>query len=350
VARVIAGQIQLALTPDEQTRLAGRTVDPEVYRQYLQAQFKFNQDDVPSRRDSIELFKKVTEKDPNYAPGWAGLALANASLGRFYENPLVVMPKAKEAALTAIKLDNTLSEAYTALATVKLQFDWDWDGANQNLQRAIKLNRSSSDAHDLYAAYYTVLGDYNGALSEIEFARTVDPLSLRFADRYLYVLVFFRHYDEAIAEAKKILAQNPNFAMGYAWEGMAYTMQRRFPEALAAMDKAYAVDPNPGTQIFMAVVKGAAGKKDEAEKLVHEIENLAKQTYVCNYEISQVYAAMGDTKQAFKWLNSGVEQQCDCMVWLQGEPWMDPLRTDKQYLNLIQRVGLDRLPSAAQRN
>jgi len=347
VARVIAGQIQLALTPDEQTRLAGRAVDPDVYKMYLKAQFKFDQDDVPSRREAIQLFKEVTEKDPNYAPGWAGLALANASLGRFYEEPRIVMPRAREAARMAIKLDDTLSEAYTALATVKLQFDWDWDGANEDLQRAIKLNRSSADAHDLYAAYYTVLGDFERARSEIELARDVDPLSLRFADRYLYILVFFRHYDETISEAQKILAKDPNFAMGYAWEGMAYTMQRRFPEALATIDKAYALDPNPGTKIFMAVVKGSAGKKDEAEKLVHEIEALAKQQYICNYEISQVYAAMGDNKQAYKWLNSGVQQQCDCMVWLQGEPWMDPIRTDRQYQDLIQRVGLNRLPSAA---
>ena len=247
----------------------------------------------------------------------------------------------------AIKLDDTVSEAYTALATVKLQYDWDWEGADHDLQRAIKLNRSSADAHDLYAAYYTVLGDFKSALAEINLAREVDPLSLRFADRYLYILVFFKHYDETISEAQKILAKDPNFAMGYAWEGMAYTMQHRFPEALAAMDKAYSLDPNPGTKIFMAVVKGSAGKRDEAEKLVHEIEEVAKHQYICNYEVSQVYAAMGDKKQAFKWLNSGVEQQCDCMVWLQGEPWMDPIRTDKQYLDLIQKVGLNRLPSAA---
>ncbi|HEY2843733.1 MAG TPA: hypothetical protein VGJ09_08790, partial [Bryobacteraceae bacterium] len=242
--------------------------------------------------------------------------------------------------------DKNLSEAYTALATVKLQYDWDWEGANQDLQHAIQLNHSSADAHDLYAAYHTVLGDFDGALSEVKLARDVDPLSLRFADRYLYILVFFKHNDEAISEAQKILAQYPNFAMGHVWQGMAYMMERRFPEALNAIDQAYNLDPNPGTKIFMALVKGAAGKKDEAEKLLHQIEEAAKQQYVCNYEISQVYASMGDAKQAFKWLNSGVEQQCDCMVWLQGEPWMDPIRTDKRYQDLIERVGLNRLPAA----
>ncbi|HEY2843059.1 MAG TPA: protein kinase, partial [Bryobacteraceae bacterium] len=152
VARVIAGQIRLALTPDEQTRLAAaRTVDPELYRLYLKANFAFNQDSVPSRRESIQLFKEVTEKDPDSAPAWAGLALANASLGRFYDEPHKVMPEARKAALMAIKLDKNLSEAYTALATVKLQYDWDWEGANQDLQHAIQLNHSSADAHDLYA-------------------------------------------------------------------------------------------------------------------------------------------------------------------------------------------------------
>jgi len=345
-ARAIAGQIQLALSSEELTRLAGRPVDPEVYQQYLKARFIFNQDSVPTRKEALERFTEVTQKDPSYAPAWAGLALANASLG-FSEEPHKVMPEAKKAALMAIKLDDTNSEAYIALAMVNLQYDWDWEAANEDLQRAIKLNRSSADAHDLYAAYYTVLGDFNSALSEVTLARSADPLALRFADRYLNVLVFFKHYDQAISEAQKILAQNPDFAMGYAWEGMAYTMQRRFPEALAAMDKSYKLDPNPGTQIFMAVVKASAGKKDEAEKLIHQVEEIAKKQYICNYEISQAYAAMGETKQAFKWLNSGIKQQCDCMIWLQGEPWMDPIRTDKQYQDLIQRVGLNRLPSSA---
>ncbi len=349
VARQIAAGVRLTLTPDEQTRLAGHPVDPEVHDLYLKAQYSLDQDNVPDRKRAIDLFQQVVKKDASFAPAYAGLALSYAGLGRFYEEPHKVMPLAREAALKALSLDPTVSEAYTALATVKLQYDWDWAGAEQDVKKAIQLNHSSADAHDLYSAYYTALGNFKDALAEIQLARDVDPLSLRFADRFLYILVFFKDYDRAITEAQTMLARNPDFVMGHAWKAMALTMKGRFPEALDEQKRANDIDPNPGMQIFMAVIQASAGNKVEAEKLVHKIENVAKQQYVCNYEISQVYAALGDRDQAMKWLNSGLDQQCDCMIWLQGEPWMEPLRADSRYLDLIKRVGFDRLPSPAAR-
>jgi tetratricopeptide (TPR) repeat protein len=253
------------------------------------------------------------------------------------------MPLARDAALKAIGLDPTVSEAYTALATVNLQYDWDWDGAEKNVRKAIDLNHSSSDAHDLYSAYFAALGDSKDALAEIQHARDVDPLSLRFADRYLYILVLFKNYDHAIAEANSMLAKNPDFVMGHAWKAMALMMEGKPHEALAEQKRAYEIDANPGMQIFLAIIQAAAGNKAEASNLIHKVEAVEKQQYVCNYEISQAYVAMGDTENAMKWLNSGVNQQCDCMIWLQGEPWMQGIRADPRYLDLIKRVGLDRL-------
>ncbi len=349
VARRIAAGIRLTLSPDEQTRLTAPAVDPEIHDLYLKAQYSLDQDNVPDRKRAIGLFQQVIAKDPNFAPAQAGLALSYAGLGRFYDEPHKVMPLAREAALKAISLDPTLSEAYTALATVKLQYDWDWDAANQDLKKAIQLNHSSADAHDLYSAYYTALGNFRDALSEVQQARELDPLSLRFADRYLYILVFFRQYGRAISEADVMLARNPDFVMGYAWKAMGFMMQKRFPEAIEAQKRAYAIDPNPGMQILLAMTEAAGGNKPEAERLVHRIEEIAKQQYVCNYEIAQAYSVMGDTEHAMKWLHSGLSQQCDCMIWLQGEPWMESLRADPRYLDLIRRVGFDRVPKGAGR-
>ena len=349
VAQEIAGAIRLTLTPDEKKSLTEGAVDPEAYRLYLQAQYAFNQDDVQLRRHAVQMFEQVTQKDPKYARGWAGLALAYAGLGRFYEEPKVVMPKAKEAALKAISLDETLSEAHTALATVLLQFDWDWQGAETELKRAIQLNRSSADAHDLYAAYYTALGNFKSAISEIQQAREYDPLSLRYADRYLYVLVFSKEYDRTIAEADTMLAKDKNFVMGYAWKAVALSMLGRYDEAIKSQKRAIEIDDNSGMEVFLGVIEAAAGNKATARQIVAKIEIEAQHQYVCNYEISQVYAMLGDSDKAFKWLNSGVQQQCDCMIWLQGEPWMEKIRADPRYLDLIKRVGFDHQPGSAAR-
>ncbi|MBZ5580265.1 MAG: hypothetical protein LAP40_27220 [Acidobacteriia bacterium] len=99
--------------------------------------------------------------------------------------------------------------------------------------------------------------------------------------------------------------------------------------------------------IFLGVVQAAAGNKAAATELLHQIEGKAKQQYVCNYEIAQIYVSMGDRDNAFKWLNSGVNQQCDCMIWLRGEPWMASIQADPRYLDLIKRVGFDKLPAPA---
>jgi TolB-like protein/tetratricopeptide (TPR) repeat protein len=349
VARKIAAGVKLTLTPEEQTRLTEGPVNPEAYNLYLQGRFAFGQESVPSRKQAIGLFQQAIQKDPGYAKAYAGLALAYASLGRFYEEPNIVMPRSREAALKAISLDDTLSEAHTALATVRLQYDWDWQGAENEIKRAIQLNRSSADAHDLYSAYHTALGDSDAALAEIRLAREVDPLSLRYADRFLYVLVFFKDYDRAIAEADAILRDHSDFVMAYAWKAMALTMKGDFPAALAAQKRAVAIDPNSGMIVFLGVVQATAGNKAEALQLVRQVEAAEKRQYVCNYEIAQVYTALGDRDKAFQWLKTGVNQQCDCMIWLNGEPWMQSLRADPRYLDLLNRVGFDRLPPSARR-
>ena len=154
---------------------------------------------------------------------------------------------------------------------------------------------------------------------------------------------------DAMSDADVMLARNPDFVRGYAWKAMGFMMQKRFPEAIEAQKRAYAIDPNPGMQILLAMTEAAGGNKPEAERLVHRIEEIAKQQYVCNYEIAQAYSVMGDTEHAMKWLHSGLSQQCDCMIWLQGEPWMESLRADPRYLDLIRRVGFDRVPKGAGR-
>ena len=137
--------------------------------------------------------------------------------------------------------------------------------------------------------------------------------------------------------------------MGHAWKAMAFMMKGRFRRPSPRRNAPYEIDPNPGMQIFLAWCKRPRAIRPKPRNWSTRSKNVAQQQYVCNYEISQVYAVLGDRDQAMKWLKSGVEQQCDCMIWLQGEPWMDSLRADPRYLDLIKRVGFDRMPKPAAR-
>jgi tetratricopeptide (TPR) repeat protein len=248
------------------------------------------------------------------------------------------MPKARAAALQALALDETLSEAHTALAYVYVFYDYDWTRAEKELKRAIELNPSSADAHDLYGNYFTALMQFEQGIGEIRRAHDLDPLSLRILGDLAANLVSARHFDEAIAECRKALQREPNFVMAHMQMGLAFAEERRFPEALAAIRRAYQIDQNPTMSLVLAQVQAASGNRAEAEKLVHQVEEMTKRRYVCDYEIAQVYTVLGEKDQAFRWLKLGEEQQCDCMVWLRSEPWMDPLRADPRYLGLVKRV------------
>jgi len=338
VARNIAAEIRITLTPDEQARLTGRQVDPEVYQLYLRGQFYANQDSEKPRREAIEFFQQAIKKNDRFAPAYAGLALAYSSLASTYAPPHEVMPKAKAAAVRALDLDETLSEAHTALANVHLFYDYDWTGAEKELKRAIELNPSSAAAHDLYGNYFTALKQFEQGLAEGRRAHDLDPLSLLIVGDVLNTLIDARRFDEAIAECRKALEREPNFATAHMVMGLALAEKRQFPEALAAMRKAYQIDPNPTLSLMLAQVQAASGNRVEAEKLVLQVEEMAKRRYVCDFEIAQVYTVLGEKDQAFRWLNLGKKQQCDCLVWLQAEPWMDPLRIDPRYSELVKRV------------
>jgi TolB-like protein/Flp pilus assembly protein TadD len=326
-----ASHVSLILNP--------RQVNPEVNQLYWKGEFNRNQDGEEPVRRGIQYFEQAIQKDPGYAPAYAGMAIAYASLASVYAPPREVMPKAKAAAMKALALDDTLPDAHIALGSVHLFFDWDWSGAEAELKRAIELNPSSAQAHDLYGLYFAALQKFDPAIAEIRRARDLDPLSLRFYGDLLSTLVTAGRDDDAIRESRTALEREPNFAAAYEWMGIAYMQQRRLPEALGALEKAHQLDPNPEIALFLGQVQALAGNRAEAEKLLHQIEAVAKQRYVCKYEIAQVYTSLGQKDQAFEWLKRGADEQADCMVWLKSEPWNDPLRTDPRYAELLKRVG-----------
>ncbi len=339
VARSIADQIRITLTAQEQARLGARPqVDPEVFQLYLRGQYFANQKSLEQVNKGIGYFEQAIAKDPSYAPAHAGLALAYSGLSSIYAAPHEVMPKAKAEAVKALELDDGLSEAHTALATVRMFYEWDWDGAEKELQRAIKLNPSSAEAYHLYGEYFNALNRLEPAERELERAHELDPLSLAITGDLLAVWIADRQYDRVIGEARKVVASHPDSAFAHAWMGMAYVQKKQFPEAIAAIQKARSLEPSYTMDHFLAVVLAAAGNKAEARKLAAKLDQMAQRQYVCAYEVAEVHVALGDNDTAYKWMQRGVKEQCDCLVWLKTEPWMDPLRVDPRYLKLVKRV------------
>lgn len=235
VAQAIARQIKIAVTPEEETRLAsGRPLNPKAHEAYLRGRYHWNKRTEEGLKKSIEHFQQAVEMDRGYALAYAGLADAYVFLGGYQVfPPKEVNTKAKAAALKALELDDTLAEVHASLAIAKLS-EWDWLGAERELKRAIELNPSYATAHHWYAYYLETLGRFDEAVEEIQRARELDPLSL-IIDITAGDIMFQRvgQYDKAIAHYRKTLELDPNFGMTHEWLGRAYAQKGMYEEAIA---------------------------------------------------------------------------------------------------------------------
>jgi len=341
VARAIAGEIRITLTPQEQARLGpGRPVDSEVHQLVLRGQYFANKGGEQDLRTALGHFEQAVARDPNHAPAYAGQALCYRALSTAYLPPREVMPKAKAAARRAIELDDTLADAHLQLAFVLLFYDWDWPAAEHELQRALELSPSSASAHLLYASYFTALGRPQQSLDEIAKAEALDPLSLTTQADLLFSLLGARQFDRTIEQARRVIEREPGFAFGYATAALAWGQKGQYDKAIAEMTKAIKIESNPTFTALLSHLYAGRGDRREAGKLLAELESLSRRRYVCAYEVSHAYVTLGDKKQAFRWLDKGIEERADCMVWLLSEPWMDPIRGERRYKELLDLIGL----------
>jgi serine/threonine-protein kinase len=341
VARSIADQIKVSLTPQERGQLAERhPVDPTVLDLYLRGRASMDAGTEEGIRKAIGLFDQALAHDRSYAPAEAALALAYGALTPDFEKPKDVMPKSREHAQRAIELSHdTLAEADTAMAAVMMRFDWDFPGAERELKHALELNPNSADAHDWYGGYFMTLSMHDQAIAETGLAHQLDPVSYPIYSDYLNTLIVARQYDRAIAECRRAIALCPDFAYGYAWLGMAYMLNGQAQEAVKAAQEAYRLDQHVTVTTFLAMAQAAAGNTAEAKRLTDMLDKKAQSRYVCAYEVAGVHLALGERDKAVQLLNQGEKERCDCQILLRSEPWMDGIRKDPSYNRFIQNIG-----------
>ena len=345
VARAIANEIQIKLTPQDQARLASvRSVDPEAYQLYLKGRFYWNKRTEESLKKGIEYFHQAIDLDPNYALAYAGLADCYGLLGWDLFGslpPREALPIAKAAAKKALEIDDNLAEAHNSLAWTKLVFDWDWLGAQSEFKRAIELNPGYAAAHHWYAECLAGMGRYDEALAEIKRAQESDPLSLIISAVVGWILYFNRQHDQAIVQFQKALELDPNFWVAHWCLGRAYEQKAMFAEAVAEFQKA--IDLSAGSPLALAALGHAyavSGKTTEAQRVLNELKESSKRRYVSLYGIAAIHAGLGEHDQAFEWLEKAYEERSGWLVWLKSEPVSDVLRSDPRFQNLLRRVGL----------
>ena len=342
VARTISGEVGITLTPQEEARLAGRPIDPEMHLQVMLGRHHLAKATEDALRKAVQYFEAAITDDPENALAHAGLAEAYSGLNGFYMDPMEAMPKAKRAAETALRLDDSLADAHAALGYVHLVYDWDGPSAEKELLRALDLNPSLAIVRLKYAAYLTSQARHDEAAQEIHRALDLDPKSIQSHTFGTLFLLFTRRYDEAIELARQGLEFEPDSAFTLAFQGYGLAERGRFKEAVDNLRRAVQLNNSPTIRAVQAHVLAVAGQKAEARRLVQQIEKESQNRYFCPYEIGSVYVSLGDRDSAHDWFRKGVDGRADCMAWLGIEPWLDPFRSDPRYQELLKDIGLDR--------
>ena len=304
VAQAIASEVRINLTPQEQKQLTtARQVNPQAHELYLRGLFDLRKGTQDGIEEAIKEFQQALTNDPNEAQAYAGLADAYYDQSTILKAPLEVMPKAKAAAVRAIETDDSLAEAHASLGYVKLNFDWDWPGAEREFKRALELNPNLPRAHVGYAHYLLTLRRTEEARQQFDRADAIDPFSGQSHVNKAFLLFQARRYQDAIKAAMQ-LGDDRVMAMSYGELG-------RHEEAIAAGDRAAKKSQNPPYLAQIASAYALAGNTNKARALLAGIEAQVRQHYVCGFNVACVHAALGEKEEAFTWLEKAYRDRSD---------------------------------------
>jgi tetratricopeptide (TPR) repeat protein len=336
VAQTIADQIRIAVTPEEQARLARpRTVDPEAQELYFQGT---QAADTGNPRSGIGYFQKAIDKDPNYAQAYAALADGYGWMGQAGWMPYSeAFPKEKAAAIKAIALDEALPEGHVALAHAAMNLDWDWATEGKEFKRALDLNPNSADVHWSYSGYLEHMGRLPEAISEMQRALQLDPISSRAFQASAFVYYNARQYDQALLQMQRASAlHHEPLELIYAL-GVIYVEKGMYEEAIQQFQK---LGDQPHALGHMGNAYARMGREAEARKMISELQKHVQNTGIGRYEIALVYAGLGKKDDAFAWLEKSFAARDKGLTYLKMDPPLDPLRSDSRFQDLVRRVGL----------
>jgi eukaryotic-like serine/threonine-protein kinase len=338
VAKSIADEVKVKLTPQEQTRLSNpRPVSPAAYEAYLRGNY-LNKGNAAQQRMAKAYFEEAIRIDPNYAPAYAGLA--DYYWSALDLRPRDAMPKAKENALKADELDPHLAQAHYELAAVHFYGDWDWKGAEAEFRRALELNPSDAESHRVYSVFLAALGRPEEALAESRKAQESDPLSLSTQLTAGFVLFFAREYEKSIEQCRRALELDPNSAGAYDCLGSSYLAEGLHSEAVAAFEKASNFSDNdPERLAGLGRAYAMAGRKSDARRVLDQLRQISRQAYMPPYLLATIYGALGENDEAFAWLQKAFNERDVYLAWLKVDGAVDPLRNDPRFQELLGRVG-----------
>jgi serine/threonine protein kinase/tetratricopeptide (TPR) repeat protein len=348
ISSEISEKLRLKLTRAEKKRLTKRqTVDAEAYRLYLKGRHHWNKWTEDGFYKAIEYFQQAVEKDPAYALAYTGLADSYVLLGwNSYLPPKDAFPKAKRAAMGALRLDPDLGEAHTSDAAVLWLHDWRWPEAGREFQRSLALSPSHPTASHWYAEYLMTMGHHADAIARMKSSQELDPLSLIISVAIGWAFYMARRYDEAIEQFRRTVELDPNYPVTYWILGLVLRKMGRYELAIAEGEKGVKLSGgSPLMNAALAQTLATAGKREKAIQILDELTELAKQKYVASYFFAGIHVGLGEEDRAMEYLEKSYEEHSHWLMYLHMDPGMDSLRANLRFQGLLGRVGLPLRPA-----
>jgi TolB-like protein/DNA-binding winged helix-turn-helix (wHTH) protein len=341
VARTIADQIKITLTPDERRRLAvSQTVDPEAHELYLKGAFYNDKWTKEGFERGIEYLNQALEKDPRNARAYAELAVAYGGLGIYGD--VKGYPRQKAASLKALEIDDTLADAHTTLAWAKFTLDWDVAGAAQEFRRAIELNPGDARAHAWYGTFLALRGRVEDSLRQVKSARELDPLSLANTSTAAFFAYYdARDYDKAIKVCREALDLDPGFLPAHEWLEQVYEQTGELGKAIEERQRAALAGGESRVARDVDLLRKAYVEKGVRGYWVQKLELFRADEYPKSLiQIAKVYTRLGNQDEAFRWLDTAFKDHVPYLIWnLPADPALDGLRSEPHYTDLLRRLG-----------
>jgi len=344
VARAIADEIRVQVTPDERARLRSkRTVNAAAHVAYMQGLFLWNRFTADTVNQAIRRFEEALAIDPNYAAACAGLADSYIMLANHH----ILPPRegyslGRKAAERGLALDESLAELHTSLSWIHRLFDWDWPAAERECLRSAQLNPGYAFGRSRYALFLSGMGRHEEAIAEAERALGLDPLNLLTHTVVGDTLFYARRFDRSVASYRKCLELDPTFSAAHTDLARSLEQVGRFDEAVEEFVRGTTgPDGLPRPSSGLAILYSRAGRQAEANTTIETVERLAQKEFVSPYGIASYYAVTGDNQRALDWLEKAYSERDGTLVWLKVHPRLDGLRQEPRFRDLLSRLRLD---------
>jgi TolB-like protein/DNA-binding winged helix-turn-helix (wHTH) protein/Flp pilus assembly protein TadD len=332
IVRQTIRTLGIAATGQEQTGPKGRTENPEAHDLYLEGRYLWNKRDLPDMEKSIQLFGAAIREDPNYALAYAGLADTYVVLAGNGQKPYAdVMPRARAALDRVLELDSNLPQAQI----IRAMLISPWDTAKVGeFRRATELSPGYATAHHWYGVILSGAGRFQEADAELRQAQILDPLSPMITEDLAENFYYWRRYDSAIEQARRI--RQMGSSLGDPVLGLAYIQKGMYPDAITVFRALPQEDEAGKNLTYLACAYAASGQREEALKLLSQASTKG---YVPPFLTARVYVLLGEKDIAFRWLQKAY-QQTDATTAIKVDPIMDPIRSDPRYAELLKKTGL----------